>query len=64
MQLDWAKHRVITLQTVAEAEHVTRKTHHIQVNTVAVMLDVIHDSSHCSIHDMLQFHKIFARWGV
>lgn len=45
----------------AKAEHINRENSCVTVNKVAVMLDTSHSSAHHTIHNMLQFHKV---WGL
>jgi hypothetical protein len=49
-------------QAISEVECVIRENHHILVDEVAAMLDISHGSAHHIIHDVLQFHKLCARW--
>ena len=32
------------------------------MNEIAAHLDMSHGSAHCIVHDVLQFHKVSARW--
>jgi hypothetical protein len=54
--------RVITLQAIAEADCIIRENRHVKVNAVVALLDVSHGSAPHTIHDVLQFHKMPARW--
>jgi hypothetical protein len=60
-RLDQA-HRVITPQAISEVERVIRENCHVMLGEVATMLDISHGSTHYIIYDMLQFHKVSARW--
>jgi len=35
---------------------------HVTVNEIAAHLDMSHGSAHHIVHDVLQFHKVSARW--
>ena len=47
-------HRVVTLEAIAAVE--------ATVHEVAALLDMNHGSAHHIVHDVLQFHKMSARW--
>jgi hypothetical protein len=49
-------------QVISEAERVIRENRRVTVDKVAAMLDNSHSSVQHIIHDMLQFHKVSARW--
>jgi transposase len=55
-------HRVVTPQAISEIERVIRENRRVMVDEVATMLDISHGSAHHIIHDVLQFHKVSARW--
>jgi len=38
------------------------KNRRVTVNEIAAHLDMSHGSAHCIVHDVLQFHKVSARW--
>jgi histone-lysine N-methyltransferase SETMAR len=55
-------HRVVAPQAISEVEHVTKENRRVMVDEVVAMLDISHGSAHHIIHDVLQFHKVSARW--
>jgi hypothetical protein len=52
--------KVVTQEAVLEAECVIRGNSCVTVNEVAATLDSSYGSSYCMIHNVLQFHKVFA----
>jgi len=56
-------HRVVTPDLIAVVEAIMKKNCHVvTVNETATHLDMSHGSAHHIIHDVLQFHKVSARW--
>jgi len=55
-------HRVVTLEVIAAVEAIVKENLHVTVNEIAGYLDMSHGSAHYIVHDVLQFHKVSARW--
>jgi len=55
-------HRVVTAEAIAAVEVTVKENYHITVNETAAHLDRSHGSAHNIVHDVLQFHKVCARW--
>ena len=55
-------HRVVTPEAIAAVEAIVRENHRVTVNEIAAHLDMSHGSAHHIVHDVLQFHKVSARW--
>jgi len=55
-------HRVVTPEVIAAVEAIVKENGHVTVNEIAVHLDMSHGSAHHVVHDVLQFHKVSARW--
>jgi len=55
-------HRVVTPEAIAAIEAIVKENHHVTVHEIAAHLDVSHGSAHHIVHDVLQFHKVSARW--
>jgi len=55
-------HRVETPEVIAAVETILKENCRVTVNEIAAYLDMSHGSTHDIVHDVLQFHKVFARW--
>ena len=52
----------MTPEVIAAVEAIVKENCHITVHEIAAHLDMSHGSAHHIVHDVLQFHKVFARW--
>jgi len=52
----------VTPEAIAAVEAIVKENRCVTVNEIAAHLDVSHGSAHHIIHDVLQFHKVSARW--
>jgi len=55
-------HRVVTPRAIAEVEAIVKENRRLSVHEIAAHLDMSHGSAHHTVHDVLQFHKVSARW--
>ena len=55
-------HRVVTSEAIAAVEAIVKENRRITVNEIATHMDKSHGSAHHIVHDILQFHKVSARW--
>jgi len=55
-------HRVVTPEAIAAAEVIVKENRRATVHKIAAHLDMSHGSAHHIIHDVLQYHKVSARW--
>ena len=55
-------HQVVTPEAIAAVEAIVKEHPRITVHEIATHLDTSHGSAHHIIHDVLQFHKVSARW--
>ena len=55
-------HREATPEAIAAVEAIVKENHRVTVHEVAAHLDMSHGSAYHIIHDVLQFHKVSARW--
>ncbi|PNF33524.1 hypothetical protein B7P43_G17639 [Cryptotermes secundus] len=55
-------HRVVTPENTAAVEAIVRKNRQVTLNEIAASLNISHGSAHHIVHDVLQFHKVSARW--
>jgi len=55
-------YRVETPEGIAAVEAIVKEIRHVTVNEIVAHLDMSHGSVHHTIHDVLQFHKVSARW--
>jgi hypothetical protein len=53
---------VVTPGAIAAVEAIVKENRSVTVNEIAAHLDMSQGSAHCIIHDVLQFHKVSARW--
>jgi len=55
-------HQVVTPEAIAAVEAIMKENRRITVHEIAARLDMSHVSAHHIVHDVLQFHKVSARW--
>jgi len=55
-------HRVVTPEAIAAVEAIVKENRCVTVNEIAAHVDMSHGSAHHILHDVLQFHKVSARW--
>ena len=55
-------HRVVTPESFAAGESIIKENRRVIVNEIAAHLHMCHGSSHHIVHDVLQFHKVSAKW--
>jgi len=55
-------HRLVTPEAIAAGEAILKENHRVTVHEIATHLDMSHGSAHHIVHDVLQFHKVSARW--
>jgi len=55
-------HRVVTPEVIAAVEAIVKENRCVTVHEIAAHLDMSHGSAHHIVHDVLQFHKVSARW--
>jgi len=55
-------HRVVTPKAIATVEAIVKENRRITVHEIAAHLDMNHVSAHHIVQDVLQFHKVSARW--
>jgi len=55
-------HRVVTSEAIAPVEAIMKENGCVTVHEVVAHLDMSHGSAHHIVHDVLQFHKVSARW--
>jgi hypothetical protein len=55
-------HRVLTPKAIAAVEAIVKENCHVTVNEIAAHMDMNYGSAHRIVHDVLQFHKLSARW--
>ena len=55
-------HWAVTPEAIAAVEAIVKENHHVTVHEIATHLDMGHGSAHQIVHDILQFHKMSARW--
>ena len=54
--------RVVTPQNIASVEAIVMENCRVTLNDIAACLKISHGSAHHIVHDVLQFHKVSARW--
>jgi histone-lysine N-methyltransferase SETMAR len=52
----------VTLEAIAAVKVIVKENCRVTVNEVAAHMDMNHRSTHRIVHDVLQFHKVSARW--
>jgi hypothetical protein len=55
-------HRIVTPEVIAAVEAIVKENRRVTVHEIAAHLDMSHGSAHHIVHDVLQFHKVSARW--
>jgi len=55
-------HRVVTPEAITAFEAIVKENRRLTVHEIAAHLDMSHGSAHHVVHDVLQFHKVSARW--
>jgi len=53
---------VVTPQNIAAVEAIVMENRRVTQNDIAACSKISHDSAHHIVHDVLQFHKVSARW--
>jgi len=52
----------VTPEAIAAVEAIVKENCCVTVHEIAACLDMSHGSAHHIFHDVLQFHKVSARW--
>jgi Mlc titration factor MtfA (ptsG expression regulator) len=52
----------MTPEAIAAVEAIVKDNRHVTVHEIAAHLDMSDGSAHRIVHDVLQFHKVSARW--
>jgi DNA-binding IclR family transcriptional regulator len=52
----------VTLEAIAAVKVIVKENRRVTVNEIAAHMDMNHGSAHRIVHDVLQFHKVSARW--
>jgi DNA-binding IclR family transcriptional regulator len=52
----------VTPEAIAAVEAIVKGNRHVTVHEIAAHLDISDGSAHNIVHDVLQFHKVSARW--
>jgi len=52
----------VTPQNIAAIEAIVMENRRVTLNDIAACLKISHGSAHHIVHDVLQFHKVSARW--
>jgi hypothetical protein len=52
----------VTPEAIAPVDAIVKENCRITVHEIAARLDMSHGSAHHVVHDVLQFHKLSARW--
>jgi len=55
-------HLVVTPEAIAAVEAIVKENRCVTVHEIAAHLDMSQWSAHHIVHDVLQFHKVSARW--
>jgi len=55
-------HPVVIPEAIAAVDAIVKENRLVTVDEIATHLDMSHGSAHHIIHDVLQFHKVSARW--
>jgi hypothetical protein len=56
-------HTAYTPETMEHVERVVRENRRVTADEVALELDISHGCAHHIMHDVLQYHKVCARWA-
>jgi len=54
--------RVVTPEAIAAVEPIVKDNRRVTVHEIAAHMDMSDGSAHHIVHDVLQFHKVSARW--
>jgi hypothetical protein len=52
----------VTPEAIAAVEAIVKDNRRVTVHDIAAHLDMSDGSEHNTVHDVLQFHKVSARW--
>ena len=52
----------MTPEAIAAVDDIVKENRHVTVNEIATHLDISHGAAHHIVQDVLQFHKVSARW--
>jgi len=52
----------VTPEAIAAVEAIVKENRRVTVHEIAAHLDMSRGSAHHIVHDVLQFHKVSARW--
>ena len=52
----------MTPEAIATVEAIVKENRHITVHEISAQMDMSHGSAHHIVHDVLQYHKVSARW--
>jgi len=55
-------HRVVTPEAIAAVEAIVKENRSVTLIEIATHMDMSHGSAHRMVHNVLQFHKVSARW--
>ena len=55
-------HRVVTPEAIAAVEAIVKENRRVTVHEISAQMDMSHGSAHHIVHDVLQYHKVSARW--
>jgi hypothetical protein len=55
-------HRLVTPEAIAAVKAIVKDNRRVTVHEIAAHLDISDGSAHHIVHDVLQFHKVSARW--
>jgi len=54
--------RLVTSEAIAAVEAIVKENRRVTVNEIAAHMDKSNGSAHHIVQDILQFHKVSARW--
>ncbi|XP_035210087.1 protein GVQW3-like [Stegodyphus dumicola] len=54
--------RVVTPETISAVEAIVLENRRVTIDEIAACVHMSHGSAHHIVHDVLQFHKVSARW--
>jgi len=52
----------MTPKAIAAVKAIVKENRRVTVHEIAARLDMSHGTAHHNLHDVLQFHKVYARW--
>ena len=55
-------HWVVTPEAIAAVEAIVKENCHVTIHEIAAHLNMSHGSAHHIVRDVLQFHKVSAKW--